>query len=98
MRPKASNESPASVSGREILFTLGLWVIMAALVGTTTQCGLQGMAPEWTGDGPVLTIVAEVYALFLVAAAIAFGGVRQLRDKVHFRYTSARDVAYVMCA
>jgi hypothetical protein len=92
MRPKASNESPASVSGREILFTLGLWVIMAALAGTTTYFGLRWMAPQWTGDGPVLAIVAEVYALFLVAAAIAFGGFRQLRDNVHFRFTSVRDV------
>ena len=92
MRPTASNESPRSVSGHEILFTLGSWVMMAALVGTTTYFGLRWMLPQWTGDGPVLTIVAEVYALFLVAAAIAFGGFRQLRDNVHFRYTSLRDV------
>ena len=92
MRLKASSESPASVSGRGILFTLGLWVIMAASAGTTTYFGLRWMAPQWTGDGPVLAIVAEVYALFLVAAAIAFGGFRQLRDNVHFRFTSVRDV------
>ena len=92
MRPTASNESPASVSGREILFTLGLWSSWPRWSGTTTYFGPRWMAPQWTGDGQVLTIVAEVYALFLVAAAIAFGGFRQLRDNVHFRYTSVRDV------
>jgi len=65
---------------------------MAALVGTTTYLGLRWMAPQWTGDGPVLTIVAEVYALFLVAAAIAFGGFRQLRTTFTFDITSGRNV------
>ena len=92
MRPETPNESPASVSGREILFTLGLWIIMAGSIGTTTYWGLGWMAPRWTGDGPVLTIVAEVYALFLVAAGMAFGGFRRLRDNAQFRYTSVRDV------
>ena len=65
---------------------------MAAFIGTATYFGLRSIAPQWTGDGPVLAVVAEVYALFLVAAAIASGGFRQLRNNVQFRYTSVRDV------
>jgi membrane protease YdiL (CAAX protease family) len=81
------------VSGRQVLTTMGLWIFLSAIAGAGTFYSLRQYASGWaTVDNLSVTIVAEVYFLFLVAAFVVFGGVNGIADKLSFKYTSIKDL------
>src|SRR5258708_16435742 len=54
---------------------------------------LKSVARTWTAtSGPAVLIVAEVYLALPVTFLLTFGGLPGLRDRLRFRYTSARDL------
>jgi len=91
------------VSGWRLLLALVAWIALAAVAGVGTWMGLNALAPGWGGiDGRVLVVVAEVYLALVVALLLAFGGPAGLRDRLRFRYTSARNLrlalgVWVLC-
>lgn len=91
------------VSGWRLLLALGVWIALSVAGGVAAWNGLNALAPEWGGiDGRVLVIVAGVYLALVVALLLAFGGPTGLRDRLRFRYTSARDLrlalgVWVLC-
>jgi membrane protease YdiL (CAAX protease family) len=85
------------VSGRQVLLTLVLWIAMSALTGVGTSFALRSFAPLWaTVDNQSITIVAEVYFLFLVSTFTVFGGFKGFRDKLNFKFTTGRDLWFAI--
>ena len=81
------------VSGWRLLLALVAWIALSVAGGVAAWNCLNALAPEWGGtDGRVLVVVAEVYLALVVALLLAFGGPAVLRDRLRFRYTSARDL------
>ena len=56
------------VTGRRVLLALGLWLSAAVVVGTTTAFAVRGSG----ADAITAIVVAEVYALLIVALAMVF--------------------------
>jgi membrane protease YdiL (CAAX protease family) len=91
------NKIERQVSGLQVVLTLVIWIVSSAFVGMITYFLLRAWAPIWaTTDNIAITIVAEVYFLFLIAAYIVFGGYKGLRDKLSFKFTTARDIWLVL--
>jgi membrane protease YdiL (CAAX protease family) len=91
------NKIERQVSGRLVLLTLGIWMVLSALAGTGTFFALHSWVPIWaTVDNLNIAIAAEVYFLFLVAAFIVFGGFEGFRDKLNFKYTTGSDITLVI--
>lgn len=87
------NITEQQISGRQVAVTLTLWIVGSILVGTGTYFVLQSWAPQWaTADNQAITIVAEVYFLFLVIVFAVFGGLKGFRDRLNFRFTSVNDI------
>jgi uncharacterized protein len=87
------------ISGRQVIVTILLWIVLSVLVGMGTYFALHSWAPYWTwtmNDNLSLAIVAEVYFLFLVAAAIVFGGLRGIRNSLNFKFTIIKDIWLVL--
>jgi membrane protease YdiL (CAAX protease family) len=84
------------VSGRRLLLTVGLWIVLLVVVvgGTVAiaRLELRALTAAHTADlGAIL--VAEAYLTLLLALLLAFGGPRGLRDRLRFRFTTAQDLA-----
>jgi|GEM_PF-2206981 len=91
------NKIEQQVSGLQVVFTLVIWIVSSSLVGMGTYFALRLWASIWaTADNIAITIVAEVYFLFLVAAFIVFGGFKGLRDKLNFKFTTIKDIWLVL--
>jgi len=62
------------LSGRALLATLGLWLLMSELCGAGTVFVARSLAAAWGHDSNNVTpvIVAEVYAALVLAAVIVF--------------------------
>ncbi len=60
-----------SPSGRQLLAVIGLWLLLSVLGGVATVFAARFIAPSWGHASNVtVVVVAEVYAAFLVAAAV----------------------------
>jgi membrane protease YdiL (CAAX protease family) len=82
-----------AVSGRRLLLALGTWIALSVALGVVTMVILKSVAQTWTAtSGPAVLIVAEVYLALPVTFLLTFGGLPGLRDRLRFRYTSARDL------
>jgi uncharacterized protein len=85
-----------AVTGRRLLLSLGLWVVLAAVVGAALVLGSRLLAPGWAAghraDVSAL-LVAGAYLALLVALLAAFGGPAGLRDRLRLRFTSVADLA-----
>ena len=91
------NKIEQQVSGLQVVATLAIWIVSSTLVGSGTYFALRLWASIWaTADNIAITIVAEVYFLFLVAALIVFGGIKGLYDKLNFKFTSIKDIWLVL--
>lgn len=87
------NDIEKKVSGRQVLLTLCIWILLSILAGTGTFYALRSVTPGWaTVDNQSVTIVAEVYFLFIVSVAIVFSGFRGLADSLNFKFTSIGDI------
>jgi membrane protease YdiL (CAAX protease family) len=100
MSTRKRDRGPDAVTGRRLLLTLALWILLAVAAGAATWTLSTSLAPGWSGatDGPVLLIVAEAYLALLLALALAFGGYAGLRDRLRFRLTSGRDLLFALGA
>jgi membrane protease YdiL (CAAX protease family) len=91
------NKIERQISGRQVVITLTLWIVLSILAGMGTYFALRSWAPHWaTADNQSITIVAEVYFLFLVVAYIVFGGLKGFRNKLNFKFTTAKDIWFAM--
>jgi hypothetical protein len=85
------------ISGRQVVATLTLWIVASILAGMGTYFVLQSWIPHWaTAENQAIAIVAKVYFLFLVVVFAVFGGLRGVRDKLNFRYTSVKDIGLTL--
>ena len=85
------------ISGRQVLYTILIWIGLSALAGTGTFYAIRSWAPGWaTVDNQSITIVAEVYFLFLVSVFLVFGGFKGFTDQLNFKFTGVRDVWLVL--
>jgi membrane protease YdiL (CAAX protease family) len=83
----------ASLTGGAVLKVLGIWLILAAALGTATYFALYLLVPGWRGTETVtLLLVVESYVMAPVAAVIVFGGVHRALETVGFHYTGGRDL------
>jgi len=90
--PRASQLQQA-ISGKELLRTLGTWIVLAAIIGITTWAIVALIAPAWqSANEPALLIAAEVYASLPIAALLNLGGWKGVRDRLGFRFTSWGDI------
>jgi membrane protease YdiL (CAAX protease family) len=90
--PRVSQLEQA-ISGKELLRTLGTWIILAGVIGIATWVIVALIAPAWqSANEPALLIVAEVYASLPIAALLNLGGWKGVRDRLGFRFTSWRDI------
>jgi hypothetical protein len=81
------------VSGKRLLAALGLWLLAALAVAGVTVLALRALASGSATDPNLLApiIVAEVYALLVVALAIVLHP--RFREIVALKRFAARDVA-----
>ncbi len=87
-----------TLSGRRLLGTLGIWLLSSAAVGGATVLALRALASGSASDSNPLTpiIVAEVYALLVVALAFALRP--RFREIVALQRCRARDIALAALA
>jgi hypothetical protein len=86
-------ELEKKISGRQVFLTLGLWIFLSFLIGAVTYFTLRSWFPDWaTVDHQSVTIVAEVYSLFLLSAGIIFKGLKGLSIRLSFKFTSFKDI------
>jgi uncharacterized protein len=79
------------LNGTRVLKTIGLWLLLAAIVCAGSWYALYWLVPGWRGTNtPTLVLVAEAYALLPLAAAIVFSGIRATASAVRFTYTGNR--------
>jgi membrane protease YdiL (CAAX protease family) len=91
------NKIGQHASGQQVLITILLWIILSTAAGTGTYFAIQAWVPNRiSADNLSITIVAEVYFLFLVAAFIVFGGLNGIRNKLNFKFTTVKDIWLVM--
>jgi membrane protease YdiL (CAAX protease family) len=80
-------------SGKRLLLTLGIWVVLSAAAVFLTITTLNALAGSWTATGgPIILSVAEVYLILILTLTFMFGGPTGLRDRLKLRYTSAHDL------
>jgi membrane protease YdiL (CAAX protease family) len=85
------------VSARQVLFTILIWIVLSVLAGMGTYYAIRSWAPGWaTVDNQSITIVAEVYFLFLLSAFIVFGGFKGFTAQLNFRFTGTGDIWLVI--
>jgi uncharacterized protein len=78
-------------TGRSVFKTIGLWLLLAAIVCVGSWYALYWLLPSWRGTAtPTLVLVAEAYALLPLAAVIVFGGIRATANILRFTYTGGR--------
>ena len=82
--------SPSSLSGRQLLAVIGVWILLSALGSFATVSAAKSVAPEWQRDpnNVIAVVVAGVYAAFVVAAALVLGG--QIRTHTAFIAAAGR--------
>ena len=87
-----------TVSGRRLLVTLGIWLLSSAAVGGATVLAFRALASGSANDSSTLAaiIVAEVYALLIVALAFALRP--RFREIVGLQRCTARDIALAALA
>jgi membrane protease YdiL (CAAX protease family) len=89
----APTSTGSQVTGRQLATALGLWICLAAVLGTTTILGLRLLAPDWDRTiGPTVVVVAEVYGALAAALILVCGGWTGLRERLAFRFTSWQDL------
>jgi membrane protease YdiL (CAAX protease family) len=81
------------VTGRTLLLALGYGIGIGASLGVLTGFGLPLVVPalssiEWLST----IIVTEVYLSFIAGHIIAFGGLRQMRERLQLGPTSWRNI------
>lgn len=89
---KIKSELDRSISGKSILQTLGLWIVMSIIVGMGSWYAANAV-PSWKGGNvPLLLVLAESYILLPIVILMMYGGFTGMRDRVKLRYTSLSDM------
>jgi membrane protease YdiL (CAAX protease family) len=89
----APTSTGSQVTGRQLATAPGLWICLAAVLGTTTILGLSLLAPDWDPTiGPAVVVVAEVYGALAATLVLVCGGWTGLRERLAFRFTSWQDI------
>jgi hypothetical protein len=87
------NQHRVAGHGTSARHALGLWICLAAVLGTTTILGLSLLAPDWDPTiGPTVVVVAEVYGALAATLVLVCGGWTGLRERLAFRFTSWQDI------
>jgi membrane protease YdiL (CAAX protease family) len=87
----------AAVSGRALLGTVALAVLLALAVGLATPPAVRWLAPSWGGiDRLAAIITAEVYLVVICAHLVGFGGWTGVRTRLRLGPVSGRDVALAL--
>jgi membrane protease YdiL (CAAX protease family) len=88
----ATSDGLHRVSGSSVLAVLGIWIATSSALGPASYYGLQALrANGWEIPDPTVAIVAEVYAILILAHFVVFGGARSLGVRLRFRWTSLKD-------
>jgi hypothetical protein len=87
------------VSGRRLLIALLVWAVLFgisfAVLIVLARFARIALVRDHLGDASALLLLAGYVAL-LVGLLVGFGGVRGLRERLGFRFTSARDLALAL--
>ncbi len=72
MRKLTTSSGVRSISGRQLLAVIGVWLLLSALGGAAIAFAARAVAPSWGRDTNTVTslVVAEVYAALLAAVAL----------------------------
>lgn len=82
-----------TIGGWRLLLAIVLCLVLATGLGLLTWAIANRLAGAWTATNDfIVLVVAEVYFAIVGALMLAFGGPVALRDRLGFRYTSARDL------
>jgi membrane protease YdiL (CAAX protease family) len=81
------------VIGRTLLLVLGYSIAIGVALGLLTGFGLPRVVPALASIEWLSTIItAEVYFSFIVGHILAFGGIRQMRERLQLGPTSWRNI------
>lgn len=86
---------PDAPSGRSLLATLGVWLLLLLVVLGSTLVAARFGASAWSRDhlpDLVAIVTIEFYGALLAALAIAHGGVGRARRRLGLRFTSLSDL------
>jgi len=94
----ARSSGEAVVPGSRLAWTLAIWVVVSAVVGSATFAVGSAMVPASTGTTKALTAISvfEVYVVLLASLYAVLGRHDGLQDSLRARYTSGADIILAM--